>query len=46
MKQKTYSIVDDNGNVYAHDIQSKYKAKCLIEEYKKKNPSATGIEII
>ena len=45
MKQ-TYAIVDDYGDVYAHDIRNKIEADILLELYKEKNPTAENLEVI
>ena len=29
---KTYFIADDNGNIYAHDIQTKAKAEAILAD--------------
>lgn len=39
----TYAVVDDDGNVYAHDIRTWYEADCIMANIE---PKPEGLEII
>lgn len=45
---KTWFIADDNGDVYAHDIQTETAAQLILADILAKNPTTLekGIEVL